>query len=99
MVAVGVDACLPVIEWARTSGINLLVVHGGLFWQGAQRIEVALNPAISDEPFVRRVFLDLVGRVPSIDETHDFFGSDYPAKRDRLIEPPPTPGLRREESE
>lgn len=47
---------------------------------------VALNPAIDDETFVRRAYLDLAGRVPSIGEARDFLGSDYPAKRDRLIE-------------
>ncbi len=41
-IAAAVDACLPVIEEACASGVNLLVVHHGLFWQGAQRIEGAL---------------------------------------------------------
>lgn len=41
-IAAAVDACLPVIEAACESGADLLVVHHGLFWQGAQRIEGAL---------------------------------------------------------
>jgi dinuclear metal center YbgI/SA1388 family protein len=41
-ISAAVDACLPVIEEACASGVNLLVVHHGLFWQGAQRIEGAL---------------------------------------------------------
>ena len=41
-IAAAVDACLPVIEQACAAGVNLLVVHHGLFWQGAQRIEGAL---------------------------------------------------------
>lgn len=41
-IAAAVDACLPVIEEACSTGVNLLVVHHGLFWQGAQRIEGAL---------------------------------------------------------
>jgi dinuclear metal center YbgI/SA1388 family protein len=41
-IASAVDACLPVIEEACANGVNLLVVHHGLFWQGAQRIEGAL---------------------------------------------------------
>jgi dinuclear metal center YbgI/SA1388 family protein len=41
-IAAAVDACLPVIEEACATGVNLLVVHHGLFWQGAQRIEGAL---------------------------------------------------------
>lgn len=38
-IAAAVDACLPVIEKACLAGVNLLVVHHGLFWQGAQPIE------------------------------------------------------------
>lgn len=38
-IAAAVDACLPVIERACASGADLLVVHHGLFWQGAQKIE------------------------------------------------------------
>ncbi|HRQ90023.1 MAG TPA: Nif3-like dinuclear metal center hexameric protein [Bacteroidia bacterium] len=41
-IAAAVDACLPVIEEACAAGADLLVVHHGLFWQGAQRIEGAL---------------------------------------------------------
>ncbi|MEX2578997.1 MAG: Nif3-like dinuclear metal center hexameric protein [Verrucomicrobiales bacterium] len=38
-IVAAVDACLPVIERACERGADLLVVHHGLFWQGAQRIE------------------------------------------------------------
>jgi len=37
-VAAGVDASLPVVEKAVAAGADLLVVHHGLFWQGAQRL-------------------------------------------------------------
>lgn len=37
-VASAVDASLPVIRKAIAEGVDLLVVHHGLFWQGAQRI-------------------------------------------------------------
>ncbi|MDF1660024.1 MAG: Nif3-like dinuclear metal center hexameric protein [Verrucomicrobiales bacterium] len=41
-IVAAVDACLPVIEAACESDTDLLVVHHGLFWQGAQKIEGAL---------------------------------------------------------
>lgn len=41
-IAAAVDACLPVIEEACASGVDLLVVHHGLFWQGAQPIRGGL---------------------------------------------------------
>lgn len=41
-VAAAVDASLPVFEKAADSGADLLLVHHGMFWQGAQRIKGAL---------------------------------------------------------
>ncbi|MEM9281486.1 MAG: Nif3-like dinuclear metal center hexameric protein [Verrucomicrobiota bacterium] len=41
-VAAAVDASLPVIHEACRRGVDLLVVHHGLFWQGAQKIEGAV---------------------------------------------------------
>lgn len=35
-VAAAVDASLPVVEAAVAAGANLLLVHHGMFWQGAQ---------------------------------------------------------------
>lgn len=37
-IVAAVDACLPVIEAACERGADLLVVHHGMFWQGAQKI-------------------------------------------------------------
>ncbi len=37
-IVAAVDACLPVIEQACEKGADLLVVHHGMFWQGAQNI-------------------------------------------------------------
>jgi dinuclear metal center YbgI/SA1388 family protein len=37
-VAAAVDACLPVVKAAVARGADLLVVHHGLFWSGAQPI-------------------------------------------------------------
>lgn len=35
-VGAAVDASLPVIEKAAAAGVELLIVHHGMFWQGAQ---------------------------------------------------------------
>ncbi len=37
-VGAAVDACLPVIEAAAAAGVDLLLVHHGMFWLGAQPI-------------------------------------------------------------
>lgn len=43
-------------------------------------------PAASDSEFVRRVYLDLLGRIPRVSETRDFLRDQDPKKRDKLIE-------------
>lgn len=51
--------------------------------------QVPPNPLASDEVFVRRIHLDLIGRIPTKQETTGFLASTDPAKRavlvDRLI--------------
>jgi dinuclear metal center YbgI/SA1388 family protein len=37
-VAAAVDASLPVVEKAVAAGADLLLVHHGMFWQGAQKV-------------------------------------------------------------
>jgi hypothetical protein len=44
------------------------------------------NRSISDEVFVRRIYLDIVGRIPTYDETTTFLGSKDKAKRSTLID-------------
>lgn len=44
------------------------------------------NPMASDEVFVRRVYLDVVGRIPSYEETSRFLQSKAPKKRAELID-------------
>ncbi len=46
----------------------------------------SLNPRASDEVFLRRAYLDIVGRIPSLQETRDFLASDHPDKRAYLID-------------
>jgi hypothetical protein len=43
-------------------------------------------PLSSDEEFLRRVYLDLTGRIPPSDEARSFLKSNDPNKRARLIE-------------
>lgn len=44
------------------------------------------NPLMSDEQFVRRLYLDVVGRIPNYDEAKSFLTDGSPTKRAKLIE-------------
>jgi hypothetical protein len=43
------------------------------------------NPPASDELFVRRIYLDLAGRIPTVRETEEFLAATDPQKRSTLI--------------
>ena len=44
------------------------------------------NPLASDEQFVRRVFLDIVGRIPTREETLEFINDTSVSKRAKVID-------------
>ena len=44
------------------------------------------NPKASDEVFLRRIYLDVIGRIPTLEETKAFLNSKSKAKRADLID-------------
>jgi hypothetical protein len=48
--------------------------------------KVAPAPLASDSEFLRRVYLDLTGRLPTADQARAFLNSTEPDKRDKLID-------------
>ena len=44
------------------------------------------NPIATDEVFLRRIYLDVIGRIPTIQEASNFINSSDPLKRERLID-------------
>jgi Protein of unknown function (DUF1553)/Protein of unknown function (DUF1549) len=46
----------------------------------------AANKLMTDEQFVRRIFLDIGGRIPTLDETKEFLASTSKTKRAELID-------------
>lgn len=44
------------------------------------------SPISSDEEFVRRLYLDLSGVIPTVDQTRSFLADDSPQKRQELID-------------
>ena len=49
-------------------------------------LKIAPAPRCSDGVFVRRVYLDAIGMVPSADETRAFLADQDPLKRSRLVD-------------
>jgi hypothetical protein len=53
---------------------------------GLKKAELKPNPLASDEQFVRRVFLDLAGRIPTREEALEFINDTSVSKRAKVID-------------
>jgi len=51
-----------------------------------QKQNLQPNPVASDEVIVRRLYLDIAGRIPTVDESRAFLQSGDPEKRAKLID-------------
>ena len=54
--------------------------------KGGKKPITGFNPMANDEQFVRRVYLDIVGRIPNHTETTQFIQDSNPNKRAKLID-------------
>jgi hypothetical protein len=54
--------------------------------QQLKRLDLPPSPPVDDGQFLRRVFLDCIGRLPSLTETQEFLASEDPAKREKIID-------------
>lgn len=57
-----------------------------LFQAAWEREEVVAADLAGDEEFIRRVYLDLAGRIPAVSETREFLGSTDPERRIKVVE-------------
>ncbi len=51
-----------------------------------KKLRIAPSDICSDEEFVRRAYIDLIGLMPSVEEHDNFLASTDPAKRSKLID-------------
>ncbi|GAA4421620.1 DUF1549 domain-containing protein [Bremerella cremea] len=51
-----------------------------------KRLNLVASPTCSDAEFLRRVYLDTIGRLPTPDEARTFLANTKPEKRDEVIE-------------
>lgn len=58
----------------------------GLVWNKLQRLGITPSGVCSDSTFVRRAFLDVIGRLPSPEETRAFLADSSTDKRVKLID-------------
>src|SRR5258708_31225063 len=57
-----------------------------LVFKKLKTLGVPPSPICDDSTFIRRVSIDLAGRLPRSDETEQFLSDQDPAKRDKLVD-------------
>jgi hypothetical protein len=57
-----------------------------LLAKGWEKAGVKVNPPASDEVLVRRLYLDIAGRIPTVEEAQAYMQSSDPQKRAKLID-------------
>jgi len=74
---------------AKTYGISQVEMINELIQKGWADRELAPSPQVSDSEWCRRLYLDLIGRIPSTEELNYFLAKDKGDKQklvDRLLE-------------
>jgi len=76
------DDPLPIkLSWAETAA-----QIDRLFESAWQREQVVPAEIASDQEFIRRIYLDLAGRVPAVSEVREFLASSEASRRNDIVE-------------
>ena len=70
-------------QWPESPANNYVDTH---VFAKLKLLNIAPSPLCSDEQFVRRVYLDVCGILPTPDETQKFVAATEPDKRARLVD-------------
>lgn len=73
----------PGTRFERPPEANFVDRH---VWDKLQRLGIAPSDLADDATFLRRVFLDTIGTLPTAEEAQTFLGDKSPDKRARLID-------------
>jgi len=71
------------VDFARPPETNFVDKHA---WDKLKQLGIQPSRPASDAMFLRRVYLDVVGTLPTTEEARTFLSSDNPAKRAQLID-------------
>jgi len=84
-----VEVAIPQPNSLPRELFDTLPRHGlidDLVYQKLQSLSIEPSPVVGDDVFLRRVHLNLIGRLPTADETREFLDSDDEQKRSKLVD-------------
>ncbi|MCZ2340560.1 MAG: DUF1553 domain-containing protein [Bacteroidales bacterium] len=82
-VLVPMPGSVPDAEYAKLPRKNFIDEH---VWAKLKRLGVTASEPATDHAFLRRAYLDVIGRLPSVEEARAFLDNRDPQKRDKLID-------------
>ena len=81
--SIPLEGVVPPETYANLPKYNFI---DGLVWDKLQRLGIVPSAPCSDSTFVRRAYLDVIGRLPNVDETRAFLADSSTDKRVKLID-------------
>src|SRR6056297_507703 len=51
-----------------------------------EQLQIRISDPIDDATYLRRVYTDVIGRIPTSEQAREFLDSDEPTKRERLVD-------------
>src|SRR5207249_2429845 len=73
----------PGVRFTRPPEVNFIDKH---VWNKLERLGIPPSNPADDAIFLRRVYLDTIGTLPTVTEARAFLASSDPKKRARLID-------------
>lgn len=74
------------VDHAIYAGLPRQNFIDSLVWDKLETMGIVPSPAAADHTFLRRAYLDVIGRLPTPDEARAFLTSDAPTKRAELVD-------------
>jgi hypothetical protein len=82
-VSVPLPGDVPDESYARLPRHNFVDGH---VWETLQRLKLTPSAPAPDQKFLRRAYIDIIGRVPTVAEARSFLDDPSPDKRTRLVD-------------
>lgn len=82
-VSIPLPSTVPAEVYARLPRQNFI---DGLVWDKLQRLGITPSDSCGDSTFLRRAYLDALGRLPSPDETRAFLADTSIDRRNKLVD-------------